>query len=62
LKCGIARYRAEPALWNGEDERRLALEALAGEKDPRAMLEQIAAAAGLLVAQHWQEISPAVAA
>jgi len=64
LSCwrGQARYRAAPALWDDEDERRLALEALAGEKDPPAMLEQIAAAASTLVTQHWHQIAPAAAA
>jgi len=45
----------------GEDERQLALDALAGEKDPASMLDKIAAAAEL-VTQHWHQIAPAVAA
>jgi len=62
LAGSIARYRAAPQCWDGEDERQLALSALAAEKDPAAMLGKIAEAAGNLVTEHWGQISPAVAA
>jgi hypothetical protein len=51
LAGALARYRACPHGWDGEDERRLALAALSAEPDPEAAEE-----ASQIVSRHWGDI------
>ncbi len=59
LAGALGRYRAFPHGWDGEDERQLALEALAGEPYPKAALVKLSKEAHRIVSKHWPEIASA---
>jgi hypothetical protein len=59
LAGALGRYGACPTGWSGEQERGLALEALAAELDPQAVLVKLSKAAVRIVAEHWPEIARA---
>jgi di/tricarboxylate transporter len=49
LAGAFGRYRARPHGWDGEEERRLCLEALADEPDPKAALAKAPAKAAIII-------------
>jgi hypothetical protein len=57
LSGALGRYRSCPHGWDGEDERQLALEVLAGEPDPEAALAKLSGDASRIVSKHWPEIA-----
>jgi hypothetical protein len=59
LAGALGRYQACPDGWDGEDERRLALEALTGEPYPKATLAKLEREAKRILAEHWSEIASA---
>jgi hypothetical protein len=59
LAGALGRLRACPEGWDGEDERQLALEALAGEPDPKGVLVKLSREANRILSEHWQEIAAA---
>lgn len=59
LAGALARFRACPHGWDGEDERQLALEALAGDPNPAAAVAKLSEQAIKIVDRHWQAIARA---
>jgi alkylation response protein AidB-like acyl-CoA dehydrogenase len=59
LAGALGRLRAHPDGWDGEEERQLALEALASEAHPASTLVQLARQAKRILAEHWPEIASA---
>jgi hypothetical protein len=52
LAGALGRLRACPDGWDGEEERQLALEALASESHPKATLAKLAREAKRILAEH----------
>jgi hypothetical protein len=59
LAGALGRYHTCPLGWDGEDEWQLALEALAGEPDPKGVLVKLSREANRILSEHWQEIASA---